>query len=313
MKIVLFLTLLSLSYNLSAQSPIWVKPHAVWHYDYSTTFGGGFIKIEYIRDTILDTHESKMFTSKQYHFIYDEFSAIHLIDSNYIDTNYTWNNADTIFYWTNNHFEILYDFSKTIGDSWIIGNDATTFSECSNISTTQVMNESVINLGGIDYKAFDLYSSDTSYLRVRGLFNARFGAYSNIYSENNFLFPNGTFCGTGIAIEFPFYQFRCFQDDELFYNPSGEDCEYLLHVGINETAKRVFNVYPNPSKGIFTIESPRSNFKVNIFNSLGKLCGQYTEIGSTTTIDPKLTKGIYFIGIEFDGDKNGEFQKFIVE
>ncbi len=312
MKKLFYLVLLLTSFNFKAQSPIWVKNNAVWHYEYSSTYGGGFLKIEYIRDTILDLHDSKMFTSKLYHFVYDQNNEIHLLDSNYIDTNYTWNNTDTVFYWIDNHFEILYDFSKTIGDSWLIGTNGLTSNSCSDSSTVQVTDETIINLGGIDHTSFDLYSADSSYLKLRGKYNSRFGAFSSTLSEQSLLFPSPTFCNE-IIVDYYLYKFKCFQDDELFYNPSGEDCEALLHVGIKEQLNPNFTLFPNPSKGIFTIESPKSDFRITIYNSVGKLCAEYYENGTRTTIDSKLDKGIYFIGVEIDGGGNGVFQKIIIE
>ena len=80
-----------------------------------------------------------------------------------------------------------------------------------------------------------------------GGFNERFGAYEENYSPWNFLFPNFASCDPGIAVEYYRFSFKCFQDDELFYNPSGEDCEYFLnHAGLAGIKNNTLSIAPNP-------------------------------------------------------------------
>lgn len=297
-NVFLYIFVLISCYYSKAQ--IWVQPNATWHFDFSNVTTGGFIKIAHIKDTILDSQTAKMFLSTKYEFAYDQNNVIYLLDSSIIDSNYTWNNSDTVFYWNNNQFEILYDFTRTIGDSWRIGIGGNLFNECSDTSTVKVLNEGLINLGGIDYTMFDLFSDDSTAYKLRGRYNARFGPYLETQGEYNFIFPNMSWsCDPSFPDESPLLTFKCFQDDGLIYNPSGEDCEFLLNnVGISELSKSNSKIYPNPNNGEIMIETTNEVSDLYIYNSLGVLCKTYTLNGKMNKIQLNVEKGIYIFQIK---------------
>lgn len=70
----------------------------------------------------------------------------------------------------------------------------------------------------------------------------------------------------------------------------------------NEFAQN-FNLYPNPSNGTFTIEIDQNlmGAKTTIFNLLGQKIKDF-ELKTTTT-HQNLSKGIYLLQIEKDGNK----------
>ncbi|MBI1838182.1 MAG: T9SS type A sorting domain-containing protein [Flavobacteriia bacterium] len=283
----------------STIAQIWVKPNATWHFDFQNTFTDGFVKIQYIKDTILDSKASKMFISKKYEFVTDQNNISHFLDSNIIDSNYTWNNGDTVYYWTSNHFEILYDFSKTIGESWIINIEPLNSNNCNDTSKVIVSNNYNENFNGIAYQTLDLHSSSEYTTQLTGKYNSRFGPYSNTENYNNLIFPlkSGS-CDSTIAIEFPVYTFKCYQDDSLYYNPSDTDCEYLLtHLGIPESSNSLLNIYPNPSFGEIVIETKYNESHLNIYNMQGKLCKMYELKGINNRISLEVEKGNYILEI----------------
>lgn len=296
-----------LIYSSNFHSQIWVHDNAVWHYDFSTGFSGGFIKIEHTQDTLLDSKNAKMFVSTKYEFAYDQNNVLNLIDNSIIDSNYTWVNGDTVFYWQNEQFEILYNFANSLGDSWIIDHDGETYYECSDTSTVEIINEGTINLSGIDYTSFELYSADSSYMKLRGNYNARFGAHSTDFSLFNYLFPISSICDPSIIIDFASFQFKCFEDDSLSYNPSGEDCEYLLtHLGISDLNNFNSKIYPNPNNGEFIIESTNQSEIENlaIRDIQGKLviCTfEITPDNRNHIIVEKAVPGIYFVSYKSNG------------
>lgn len=290
---------------LNSKAQIWVQPNAVWHYDFSTGNSGGFIKVEHIKDTLLDSKVAKMFLSTKYEFAYDMNNVLYLLDNSIIDSNYTWNNSDTVFYWDNDQFEILYSFTNVTGDSWRIGTGGDLFNGCSDTSTVKILSEGLINLNGTDYTFYDLFSHDSCDVKLRGTYNSRFGCHSETYGHYNFVFPLKSWCGDPGLDDTPLYKFKCFQDDGLTYNPSGEDCEYLLNnVGIEESNYYKPNIYPNPSDGKITIESTSNFTELIVYNSLGILCQTYPLDGLNNTVELNLESGIYFLQVR----NNNEFK-----
>ena len=74
-----------------------------------------------------------------------------------------------------------------------------------------------------------------------------------------------------------------------------------------------FEIFPNPSEGLFTISSDfKTEAKIEIFSSLGKSVFKSGAISSKEIIDlSSLAKGVYFLKIETD---NGSLnQKLIIQ
>lgn len=301
--------------NSSINSQIWVKQNAVWHFKYSTGTGtsGGYLKIEYIKDTILNSKVSKMFLTTMYEYAFDQNNALQLINSSIIDSNYTWNNNDTIFYWKNNNFEILYDFTKSNNESWILSTVENNANNCSGISTVEVINKDLINFNGIEYTTFDLFSNDTSNFKLRGKYNSRFGAFSNSYNPYNLIFPTYTFsCDSSLIYEPSMFKFICFEDDDLFYYPDGDDCKNLInHVGLNELELKLVNFFPNPTDGIINIESLNGATKLSVFDLKGNLINECKLNKDIKSIQLDLDKGFYIIKVIYT-NKSESFNRLII-
>ena len=83
---------------------------------------------------------------------------------------------------------------------------------------------------------------------------------------------------------------------------------------INDDINSGFNVYPNPSKGIFTIENSHSeNVAFIVRNVLGQISfkGNLNAISNSTFDMSHLESGIYTI--EFDGQAKKHNQKLVIE
>lgn len=72
-------------------------------------------------------------------------------------------------------------------------------------------------------------------------------------------------------------------------------------------------IYPNPSDGLFYIESPSTinNGSIKIYNTLGNLIRSYEDLSGVTTIDiNNEADGIYFVYV-FEGNQRISFTKII--
>jgi photosystem II stability/assembly factor-like uncharacterized protein len=72
-------------------------------------------------------------------------------------------------------------------------------------------------------------------------------------------------------------------------------------VGIssNSNAKVFLNIYPNPNQGIFNLETNVDNYNLNIYNMLGELVYDESNINSTKKLFDlsNLNNGVYFVKI----------------
>lgn len=306
MKQLIFFLFLFISYFQHAQ--IWVKPNATWHYDFSTISYGGFMKIQHVADTIIESKNAMVLETTINAFTANQNGVISFYFSDTLQRNYTNVNGDTVFYWKNNKFEVLYNFTEVAGGGWMLGSESEEMNMCNDTSNVDVMSEEIVNISGTNYKSLTLQSTESSPYKFVGKFNERFGAYEG-NSPWSFLFPNFASCDPGIVVEYYTFWFKCFQDDELFYNPSGEDCEYYLnHLGLAGLENNGVKISPNP---VNSNENVTINAQGNytIVDIQGKAIQKGTiENNSVQLIN--VESGIYFFILE---NENAVYKtKFVV-
>ncbi len=309
----LFFFLLSLRKNLNAQAPIWIQNNAVWHYDFENNFGNsGFLKTRYIGDTIINGQTAQILTTTRYLFLTDQNYITHLISITELDTNYTWNNQNQVFYWRENQFELLYDFTTLTNESYTIDSDEDQTFFCNSISTANVLSTGTVSFGNQTYPTMELTYSPGDFTRLEGSYNARFGNQSST-GALTWLFPIEANCQPGVIMEYPFYKFRCFQDDSLVVNPANVECEYqLTHVGINDFNEDGFLVYPNPAANFVTLFSPFEQNEVQIFNLAGQLVKSTQTRSQLQELHFELPKGTYTMKV-FAGNELRLTEKLVIQ
>lgn len=95
-----------------------------------------------------------------------------------------------------------------------------------------------------------------------------------------------------------------FDEREVFYEMGRNEL-----MGTGELHFTDISIYPNPSKGVFIIQTKES-FKVEIFNMAGKLMDRRTILG-TTEIQKSLAAGVYLI--RFTNEKGIFNKKLLVQ
>jgi hypothetical protein len=309
----LFFFLLFSRNDFKAQAPIWIQNNAVWHYDFENNLGNsGFLKIRYIGDTIMNGQTAQILTTTRYLFMSDQNDISHLISITELDTNYTWNNQNQVFYWRENQFELLYDFTTLTGESYTIDSDEDQTFFCNSISTANVMSTGTVSFGNQTYPTMELTYSPGDYTRLEGSYNARFGNQSST-GEMTCLFPVEAICQPGVIMEYASYKFRCFQDDSLTVNPSSVECEYqLTHVGMNDLTENGFQVFPNPAANFVTLISPFEQNEVQIFNVAGQLVKSTQTTSQLQELHFELSKGTYTMKV-FAGHELRFTEKLVVQ
>lgn len=94
---------------------------------------------------------------------------------------------------------------------------------------------------------------------------------------------------------------------------SGESKNFSTgnYLGIEETIKNIFNVYPNPTSGILNIES-QETANLQIVDMFGKTVKEInTTLGVQQINTSELVEGIYLL--IFSNEKNHQIQKLIIK
>jgi len=299
----LLLFLIFTGFIFSAKGQNWAAPGAVWHYSF-TNFGyDGYVKIIHTGDTVISGKTCDILQKTR--FGYNYFNSV--FDTVYLGEDFTYIQNDTVFYFRNNQFFILYDFNATVGDSWIVsGWNIPT--PCTN-NTDTVSVDSISNI---------IINSDTlKVLYVSPLYPAdwTFGWWQNPFNRRvvekigclAYMFPE-PYCVTDLSEG---GYFRCYSDSSGWSYQTGisPSCDFIL--GINEMENNFsFSISPNPSSGIFTISCSEKIEGIEIVNLLGEKVSSGSE---NQEIDlTKESKGIYFVRV-WDGEGNYSVQKIIIE
>jgi Secretion system C-terminal sorting domain len=296
MKTIVTTTFILFTFALFSQ--VWVNSNPVWHYNYSGIAEGGFIKIEQTGDTVLNGFTCQKLNATQHSFFMTGPDGNIGHTASVFGKWYTRASNDTVYYWDENHFNVLYDFSASAGDSWLI-EDGTEWLQCNDSSYTKVESVGTVNLNGEQAIQLNLIDSVGGSYGIQGAVNSHFGAMQD------FLFPLGRNCDSSIIVEFYQFSFKCFQDDSLIYNPSGEDCEYMLtHLGLAESDVFRYTVAPNPANDVLHVMLPTGKVDYRIITLAGQEMesGMLTEQTSDLNIS-RLSEGMYILQLT---GQNGE-------
>lgn len=272
---------------LMAQNSIWVKPNAVWHYDYSTIGWFGFMKIQHNGDTVIHGTNAMHFVLTDYAFTYNQQGQTVPYGVFPAGDFYTYTEGDTVFYLQDSSFQKLFDFSKSTGDSYMIGvTNPSPADQCSAESWTMLTGTGTDIYG---YSSISVEAYLNANLKLTGTFNNRFG-------EDYFL-PLLRSCDPSIIYEDYIFTFRCFQDDSLVVNPNGVECEYMLtHVGLNEVENHTLYIGPNPTADFLKIQADFLIEEIEVIDALGKCVFRETNADGITQVDlSPLIPGVYTI------------------
>ena len=113
-------------------SQVWIDSGAKWSFDYFNVAEYGTWQFEYTHDTLIDGHQSQAIKATKY--MYQSFGYVAAQNGG---TFYTYSSNDSVFYFKNGQFFLLYDFGAHIGDSWILSIDPG--SPCSDTSVVHVI------------------------------------------------------------------------------------------------------------------------------------------------------------------------------
>lgn len=293
MKNKLLIVFILLAFSGFSQS-VWTKGNAVWHYYYSGGILEGYVKVWESGDTILSGKQCVKLKAEghgvalagpqagQYEFLFDYIGG----------AVYTSN--DMVYYWDHDHFSVLYDFSAQVNDEWLLQTGGNPDYGCNDTSVSVVESVGTINIDGQDYPELTLGNSSDAAFYINGKANARFGSLG-------YLFPLPRNCDSSL-LSAEHLHLICFEDDSLYYNPTGEACYFTL--GMNEPGLKKVSVFPNPSSGKIELLSEVPLKQIRVMSVMGSVLKEVQTDLTLKEIDlSELPQGTYYLDIE---NRNGE-------
>lgn len=311
-KILFVLSFVFITFYSNAQ--VWIDSGAVWHYDYSNIGYGGFMKYTYEKDTLILDHLCQKITHSTFNFYFDIQGILHYMGETINAPKYTYVSGDTVFYYQNNQFCVLYNFGASIGDSWVIST-INPIGYCNDTSKVEVRDTGSMIINGTSYRYITLQPTPNSSVGLDGTFVERFGCIRNNSGSIQSLFPTGYQCDSlPFIVEFSWYAFRCFEDQSFpLYNAVGDDCEELFeHVGIPEQANNGVTCFPNPTEGIINFQDTiHENYDLDLYTIQGSLIQRFKITSNNSSIDiSNLPNGVYLL-IAKPNQKTSFVQKIV--
>lgn len=289
-KLLLIFTLIGLSGF--SQSAIWTKGNAVWHYGFTNVGESGYIKAWESGDTVILGKQCTRIKAKRHSFMMTGpngplFESV----TDYLG-GIVYTSNDTVYYWDGyaDQFFVLYDFSAQANDQWLLQAADSAFG-CNDTSVCVVESTGSVLLNGQNTTELTLTHTPDSYMHLSGKANARFGA------TGSYLFPFPRWCENQGGLDIDMVSFLCFEDDSLYYNPSGGACEYYL--GMDEYGLSNLSVFPNPSAGKIEVLSEIPLKNIRVVNMLGAVLKEFPTSLTLVEIDlTDLPQGTYYLHIE---------------
>jgi hypothetical protein len=217
---------------------------------------------------------------------------------------YFFSQNDSVFFYSllTSRFELLYDFTATAGDSWIIDG----LNSPTGIKSINVLVDSVGQV---------MVSGETCKVQFISSNDLLFFDWGNVIIEGigctNFLTPDyGLYEGGPIGI-------RCYEDATTDLHFVSYPCDTTIMISSTnalETAPN-FSIFPNPTREYLNIiaDDVLSGATVEVYNSLGILQITHTLLqgGNSTVVVEKLPSGLYFWALMVQNKKvrSGKFVK----
>jgi|GEM_PF-2702231 len=308
--ILFFIILLS----TASQAQPWAQPGAHWYYqdgDNAQIGFSGYLEINRTGDTLINGTTCDVLRCHHVGIVWWTGGQPY----NYYSPNqYTYVSNDTVYYWKNNQFSVLYVLNAQPVDFWITG-PGFYGSSCQG-DTITINASQVVNVNGVSMRKLtpDPYGSipfpqGGASIFLHDTIYERFGCIA-------FLFPVEA-CMTDIPVP----QLRCYSDSSgfTFSTNIAPSCDYIWTAITENNFPGQVTISPNPASSEIQISIPIAigiNFQTGdeiiLRDAAGKIL--FTKGIPFLTSDIRietsdLNNGIYFLEIKI---KEGVLNKKVV-
>ncbi len=215
---------------------------AEWYYNYDpdVTLDDGYQKISVLRDTIIDNHNCRLLQIRNIGYSYFYQKTYNYKAGNII----LYESGDTVRYYKNGQFYILYDFSAEAGNTFY---SISYLPNCTQAFKVRVDSITNIEINDQLLKKFHVTLNDS----LQANFIEKIG-------YNNYLLPQfGLGCEILTGPHYP-GPLRCYYDNEIGVYSTNivSACDYITSSDEIKMLNQGIRVFPNPANGFVTISNP---------------------------------------------------------
>jgi hypothetical protein len=279
---------------------------AEWYYTERHAFSGDitFLKIISDKDTIVDGKTCRVIQKLG-----------NPMCSGRPDTEYMYQEDSVLYFYdtTFNKFQILYDLTKKVNESWIIEvvdimyeNNLDSIKITIDSISSIVINETSLKRLHVTYSVlteFHPYSYSSIIIEkigdIKYLFN--YYPYSSMACDGNY--------SDGL---------RCYEDSKIGFYSTGvaDSCNYVyIWTGLNDIKSQTqISLFPNPAQDYVEIEIKKvSEYTAELYDLNGKYLKSTKTFNSNTRLDlSEIENGLYLIVIKEKNQTVG-YKKMIKE
>ncbi len=291
-------TLLFLMMVCVVEGQFWAPAGATWYFSINNSMSTGYMKVEYVSDTLVQGKICKALERTQYVYTWPGY-----YDTTTIGKIFTYAEGGKVYYFSNNEFYTLYDFDAPPGSTWKVHG-------LGNLDTGRVHVDSVGTM---------VLQNDTlRWIAVSPVSGSCIGWWSGKIVErigniNEYLFPQYVDC---VMDANEAESFRCYSDQTfpLFKMVSGP-CDEIIQ-GLNELSQEnTLQIYPLPATHTINADFRHPTVTIEYFEIFSP---QGTKVASYSCqpLEPILANisglkpGVYLI-IFYSSDGNAITKKLI--
>ncbi|NVO04260.1 MAG: T9SS type A sorting domain-containing protein [Bacteroidetes bacterium] len=290
----------------------WYPIGATWYFNNQSMElfpAHGFTKYTVLKDTIVDLKSSKLISRLSVRYNGDTLNQDNVIVRE---------ENSNVYYYINNAFQLMYDFTLNVGDTLVIDING---AGCDSVSPLIVDSIKNVNIDGVNLQV--------QYVKAVYYISPTFGGqndtitypiiekigYNNfcVSSEESFFFY--PFCAP--EAQFHLNWLRCYNDSNISYNGCYWEanfpdiaCDSLIDgsTGISNISNGIDNIsiFPNPANNKIEIilENYRNeSIEISIFNTMNQEIFANSVFERKTTIDlSSFSRGMYFVKVKRGND-----------
>jgi hypothetical protein len=278
MKTILTFIILLLSAEPYSCQMTWAPAGATWHFNFSSMCMNGYNKIEADGDSIVG---GQLCARMRQHIsgydcggMYSEFE---------LNDEFTYSDADYVYHWTGQNFEILYDFTLQPGDIYTVG----AYQPCAEGDSLLVTETGTTTINGFTLRYYEVellnnFMGEVIFGRI----------IERIGPVESFLFPLPR-CLPDFMLSGPF---RCYADDAFgaYSSDIVAECDYLRIA--EEMEQGSISLFPNPAIHQLTIQSQAILSVIEVSDATGRILFSLAPNLSMAQINTEsLSSGFYYL------------------
>ncbi len=266
----------------------WLAENSTWQYDYFNVGGpGGYIEIVYEKDTLFNEINAQKLKITNYDRVIESVQNnvfTYGTDTIPLPSQYVYESNDSIFWYKDDVFSLLYDINAQVGD---------TFTLPSVDSTTNIIQVDSIGLEDVngENRRFLMVS------QLEGLYGFCGKIIEGIGPIDTYLFPGITSCS------FPGYdayqELSSYSNNDFQYDCNYMGCSIFTSLS-NLPSQYPTTIYPNPFDTYITLSNPHTLIEsLQIWDIQGNKIKEEKNIQNYTfqLYTQELTKGIYLLQV----------------